>query len=241
MNQITPLTIAARACCLFELEVDRVCSESTLLNGISDAFETIVIDDVKRRSDDKLIRFVGRTSDPVTLLDREDARWAFVRKLAIDPFAELRYKLEAFALATDVEYEVRFLSRMRAQPTRPIVEDDLREMGWEPIKLSALKRDMRIPGRSGASVTLWLGILRWTGPASYITEDDPFYFEDVERASGEIAPYTALPRPLRGLGRLQASGESESENEASWLAPEDGVLPVPDHEDIDIESGAEGA
>lgn len=175
---------------LLELQANARCSAETLRNGMMRlGFSEVLVDAsapafrpqraAKENDDRSILRFVGRLGVPLLLQKTEHLAWTGARKLSIDVLAELRLKVEPFALEPERLYEVRFLSRMRSQPTRELVVESLAEMGWETEKLSALRRDMRIPGRSGASVTLWFGLLRWTGPMSYITEDDPFYFEDV--------------------------------------------------------------
>lgn len=55
----------------------------------------------------------------------------------------------------------------------------LAEMGWRVHRLSAIKNNMRLPGRSGANLVLWFGVGDWMKPDSVVVTDDPFYFEDV--------------------------------------------------------------
>ena len=128
-------------------------------------------------------RFIARVQKPFAIRQRADVnvQWIYARKLATDVLAELKHplKFEAHQLTEGKIYEARFFSRMRAQPTRPMVEKDLDEMGWEVLHLAALRPDTRIPGRDNASVTLWFGILRWEEVDSPISEDDPFFFEQV--------------------------------------------------------------
>ena len=127
-------------------------------------------------------RFVGRLASPIVLRQRPDLVWIYARQFeAIDPFGDLRLRVHYFKLVPDALYEIRWLSRLRAQPTRESICSALRAMRWLPYKVSAMKKDMRIPGRQGASVTLWTGLARWRGPHAYITSADPLYFEDASR------------------------------------------------------------
>ena len=53
-------------------------------------------------------------------------------------------------------------------------------MGFSPMKLNLLKKNMRIPRRGNVSVCLWLRIGRRTAPNSITTTADPFFFESVK-------------------------------------------------------------
>ena len=131
----------------------------------------------------RIHRFVARIARPMKVQQRVDVnvRWAYARKLQTDVLAELKHplKFEAHQLTEGKIYEARFFSRMRTAPTRTMVEKDLDNMGWEVLHLFALRPDTRIPGRDNASVTLWFGILRWEEVDSPVSEDDPFFFEQV--------------------------------------------------------------
>lgn len=125
-------------------------------------------------------RFLGRLSRPIIVHQQPRDRWTYVRRLNTNVWSNPKLKFCDYQLIKNHLYETRFLSRMRSTPTRPMVEDDLDQMGWDVLHLSALRRDMRIPGRDTTSVTLWFAILRWDEADSYVSEDDPFYFEDVK-------------------------------------------------------------
>lgn len=124
-------------------------------------------------------RFVARLEDPIQIQESEAIHWLYLQGISLDPFSDLKLEIFPHQLETQGLYEVRFLSRMRAQPTREALSAELVAMGWEPLKLSALKKNMRLPKRPGASVTMWYGLARWKGPMSYIVDEDPLYFEDV--------------------------------------------------------------
>ena len=124
-------------------------------------------------------RFVATLTRPISLNDVAGMRWLFVKRLAFSAFADLSYKLTPFPLQQGVTYEFRFLARAKSNPTRDAVKHGLAEMGFLPMKLVALKRNMRLPGRQGASLTLWYGIGQWAKADSVIIADDPFAFENV--------------------------------------------------------------
>ena len=125
-------------------------------------------------------RFVGRLEHVFRLAQREDLVWLYAHRFEeLDPFADLRLRVKYFRLLPETTYEIRCLSRLRAQPTRESICEALAAMRWLPYKITAMKKDMRIPGRQGASVTLWAGLAKWVGPKAYITSNDPLYFEDV--------------------------------------------------------------
>lgn len=133
--------------------------------------------------------FLGRLDRPISLRNTESVTWGLAHRFKTwDPYENIRrYTIKYFRLITGVTYEIRFLVRaLPGKSSRESVESELREMGglgnqrgWNPHRLTAVKKNMRMPGRSAADVTLWLGLATWLGPKSYITGDDPFYFEDV--------------------------------------------------------------
>jgi hypothetical protein len=135
-----------------------------------------------------LVRFFAKLDRPIVALDGPEVAWLSVRKATLDVYAEIRENepLLAHELRPNARYEVRFVSRMRgALRTRAAVAEALRTLakdagGFKVDKLSALKRDMRLPGRPGASDTLWYAVLEWTGPETVLTIEDPIYFQDVK-------------------------------------------------------------
>lgn len=125
------------------------------------------------------VRFVAILRRAISLNDAPGMRWLFVKRLAFSAFSELSYRLVPHPLTEGRTYEFRFLSRAKSTPTRETVRAALAEMGFLPMKLVALKRNMRLPGRPGASLTLWYGIGQWNRADSVIIADDPFAFENV--------------------------------------------------------------
>ena len=174
---------------LVELETIRalpreIMAEGFRRHGFAEVRADLSIRPHEKRSLVHEHRFLGRLARPIRVRNQDDARWTYARKLKMDALAtDLRFKLTPFSLVPGKLYECRFLSRMRTQPTRAMVENDLSEMGWDSLHLSALRSDTKIPGRTNASVTLWFGIMIWDGPESMVSEDDPFYFEDVVEVS----------------------------------------------------------
>lgn len=171
---------------LIELETVRILPREVLTEGMRRiGFGEVLIDQSEPPQGRSALvrhhRLVGRLDRAVTIANRDDTRWTYARHLKTPNVTTppTRLKIEAFDLHPGRVYEARFISRMRSQPTRDMVDHDLREMGWEVLKLAALRRDVRDPKRPNVSKTVWFGILFWDSPESLITEDEPFVFEDV--------------------------------------------------------------
>lgn len=139
-----------------------------------------------------LVRFFGRLTQPLVATDGPEISWLFAERAGFDVYAEIRgdEALVPHELVAGKEYEFRLVSRMRAQQKRSAVVHALTElMGFDRLKLCALKRDMRLPGRPGASDMLWYGRARFApknmppGAASYLTIEDPFFFQDVQETA----------------------------------------------------------
>ena len=185
---------AARLICapgshLIEVEVRRPCSPEVLALGLERMGWANVILDPQRasprsgaKSEAGVFRFIGRLKRPLLLQQRDDLVWLHTYRFEkLDPLSEdLKYGVRYFRLERGTNYEIRFFSRLRAQPTRESICAALDSMRWwRSYKISAVKKDTRIPGRPGASVTMWAGVARWAGPRNYITSEDPVYFEDI--------------------------------------------------------------
>ena len=125
-------------------------------------------------------RFVATLTRALAPSNLPDMSWVFIRRLSIDPFADLSFKLTPFKLKRNGLYEFRFFSRMKANPTKESVKETLATMGFSPMKLNLLKKNMRIPFRSKVSVCMWLGIGRWSAPNSVVTTEDPFFIESLK-------------------------------------------------------------
>ncbi len=140
---------------------------------------------VSGEGDDDPLRFrvLARLDRPIALDDRPGMRWLFVKALSIPFLSDLVFQAHPHALKQGALYEIRFLSRAKSNRTRDSVKQELTNMGWKPIKLSAIKRNMTLPRRP-ASLTLWYGMAVWNHADSVIVNDDPFFFETVK----EIRP-----------------------------------------------------
>ncbi len=126
---------------------------------------------------------LAKLDRPIALDDRPGMRWLFVKALAIPFLSDLVFQGHPHTLRHGSLYELRFLSRSKSNPTRDSIKQSLVEMGFQPVKLSAIKRNMKLPNRP-ASLTLWYGMAVWKHADSVIITDDPFFFETVK----EIRP-----------------------------------------------------
>ena len=128
------------------------------------------------------LTFLGRLRQPIAIRNTKSVTWAITHRFTTwEPYEDVsRYTVKYFRLLTGTTYELRFLSRaLPGKASRENVTDDLRAMGWAPERLTSVKKNTRIPKRSAADMTLWLGIARWTKAKSYTTGEEPFYFENV--------------------------------------------------------------
>lgn len=125
------------------------------------------------------IRFIGELQAPIQTQDTSEIRWVSAVPLGIDPFEKLSLMVRPYQMKMGRTYELRFLSRSKSAPRRQDVEKLMKSMGWSVHRLSAIKSNMRLPGRTGANTVLWYGIADWQKPDSVVVADDPFYFEDM--------------------------------------------------------------
>ena len=136
----------------------------------------------------KHYRFVAKVETPIAIQDTSFLRWVFVHLAPLDLHAEpqKRIPIKPFRLLSGKVYAMRFLSRMKAQKTREEVSELLAYMGFSPIKVTGLRRNMRVEGRPNISMTRWYAIGEWQKADSYVLEEDPFIFEDVIPIEMEI-------------------------------------------------------
>lgn len=135
------------------------------------------------RSTDPVWRFVGRVEHrTLALRDTPLLRWIETRPLTIDPFADLPIYLHVypFDLIKGETSEIRMLSWLPTHQTREEVIVGLNTMGFSVQNLSALRKNMHLPDRPGASVTLWVLIgARWEKAKTIVTIGEPFLFESM--------------------------------------------------------------
>lgn len=130
------------------------------------------------------VRFVGRAKAPMRLSNLAYLRWLHVRPLAIDAFADIRAEVGAIPVVPGKTYELRFVSRLRGQPTRTAVAEALKDLAKLDLERAvAMKANHRFPGRVGLT-TIWLAVAKYVGPEGFLTNEEPLWFEDVK----EVAP-----------------------------------------------------
>lgn len=173
-----------------ELVFERPISADNLISGMAMAgFSEIIVDLPTKKStsellpENEVVRVIAKLDIDIAVTNINGIRWKTCHKLAFDPFTKVPDNLVPHTLRTDELYELRFLARIVKQATKENVFEALKTMGWQPVQLSLLKHNMRLPNRPGASVTLWMAMAKWTGPMSYISEEDPFFFGEVVQIS----------------------------------------------------------
>ncbi len=108
--------------------------------------------------------------------------WVMVKRLHLHYDDDIRIHVEPHRLEPGRFYEFRFLSRDKSAPTRQDVRRRLGEMGFAPMKLSLLKRHIRLPNRP-SSLSMWYGMGQWVRPSTLVTVEDPFFFEQVQESA----------------------------------------------------------
>jgi hypothetical protein len=128
------------------------------------------------------IRFIGRLASTIRLVNSPGMRWLMVKRLSVEYDGDIRIHVEPHRLDPGHFYEFRILSRDKSAPDRDTVKHRLGEMGWAPMKLSLIKRNIRLPNRP-SSLSMWYGMGQWLAPSTVVTVEDPFYFEQVHEAT----------------------------------------------------------
>jgi len=129
-------------------------------------------------------RILARLNRPLVLQDPPFATWLLARRLSIDPFADMHFKVIAFPLGTGRTYESVLVARDKQTPHKEDVKRMLGAMGFQPMKIALVRRNVRAPGRPSTSLSVWFALARWLGPDSYSVAEDPFYFEQMQ----EVVP-----------------------------------------------------
>lgn len=136
-------------------------------------------------------RFVAKITTPIQIRDTPLVRWIYLHMSPLDLHSEPadRIPIAPFRLEEGKTYAMRFLSRMKAQKTRSAVCELLACMGFAPLKITGLRRNMRVPGRPNISMTRWYGLGQWKKVLACVTEEDPFIFEDVVEVNRKVNEY----------------------------------------------------
>lgn len=224
-----------------EVELARPVSETTFTSATDKmGFEEVLIGEIRKNAtpeDSTTVTFIGRLGEHLGLIDTPNVRWNLAHRIqspwaksSFDSFANLSLKVGFQSLETHQLYEIRFVARMKSEPTLKEVDAELEKMGWyKGSKLCLLKKDTRLPGRPNAACAIWYGLARWRRNHSYITEQDPFYFEDAILLENhpssprrmirerEEAPPTEAPPPV--LLEPTESSPSEPSAETESVRP----------------------
>jgi hypothetical protein len=134
-------------------------------------------------SDPCRLRFVGHLDTRIRLVDPPGMQLVFVKPIHLGYDEAIRFHVEPHRLNPGAFYEFRVLVRDKTAPTRSEVKRRLGAMGFAPMKLHLLKRNIHLPNRP-SSLSMWYGMGQWLHPSTVVTVEDPFYFEQVK----EIAP-----------------------------------------------------
>lgn len=199
---VIPETILFSGNHLIELEFARPVSEDVVRHALgSMGFSDVLLDQSlpndpvqwgrpgteieKFRADPIWYRFIGNLIQPLRILNTDLVRWIYQHQLHSDfnPFEDKEHPFFPFNLDNGKIYDLQFLARMRAQPTRNAICETLAIMGFKPIKVMAIKRNMRLAGRPNTSITRWYAIGEWSAPDSFVSTEDPLYFENVKEIS----------------------------------------------------------
>jgi hypothetical protein len=157
------------------------------------------------------ISFIGRLEKAIGLIDTPKVSWKFVHKILspwakgkFDSFTNITQKVGFQQLATSRSYEIRFVARMKSEPTPQEVATQLKEMGWKDIRICLLKKDIRLQDRPRAQCSLWYGVATWRKNFSYITDQDPFFFEDAILLGPPLREEDAPTSPISTKGIVEA-------------------------------------
>jgi len=134
-------------------------------------------------SDPTRLRFIGHLDTRIRLVDPPGMQWVFVKPIHLGYDDDIRLRVEPHRLNPGAFYEFRVLVRDKTAPNRSEVKRRLGAMGFAPMKLHLLKRNIHLPNRP-SSLSMWYGMGQWLHPSTVVTVEDPFYFEQVK----EIAP-----------------------------------------------------
>lgn len=129
-------------------------------------------------------KLTARLARPIAARNLPGLWWKSIHRLAIDPTEAVVYTIVPFQLTSGVTYDLRFMSRDKSGTTRASVLALMKTMGFSPCDALLVRRNVRIPGRPGTTLSEWLGVATWTGPNSYTTIEDPLLFVGVVPVEG---------------------------------------------------------
>jgi hypothetical protein len=132
------------------------------------------------------IRFLGHLSHRIQLLSPPGMWWTFVKKIEGIDYNNDQIQqgiIPERSLHPGSFYEFKVYVREKGAPNRTAVQNKLREMGFSPMKLALLKKNIRLPNKP-SSLAAWYGFGQWLYPHTLVTVIDPFFFEQVK----EITP-----------------------------------------------------
>ena len=127
----------------------------------------------------RVVRFIATLKQSIKLQSYPGLAWKSVVPLATDPFGEVTLRPTPYVLETGKPYELLFITRNRTVPSRAAAVEVLRRLGFPKATVMPVKRVMRLPGRDGLSLALWLGVARYEGPRTVTASDDPVFFSRV--------------------------------------------------------------
>jgi len=127
---------------------------------------------------------IVRLDAPIELRPVPWATWQTVQRLNADPFGDLALAFAPRRLDPGKSYEMRLIARDKTSPTSDVIRTQLEAIGFSPVTLHAIRRNMRLPGRPNTSVSLWWATGTYRGPTSYTSPDDALFVETLTPSIG---------------------------------------------------------
>jgi hypothetical protein len=127
-----------------------------------------------------LFRVTAKLSQPIAARNLPGLWWRSIHKLALDPTESVPFHVTPQRLLRGKTFDMRLLSRDKTAAQRGDVVALLQHMGFDPVDALLVRRNLRVPGRPGTSLSEWLAVGTWIRPDSYSTADDPLLFLDAK-------------------------------------------------------------
>lgn len=142
-------------------------------------------------------RFIARLEETAQIQEHPHLRWLYIQGISLDPFADTAFEVPLRRLKRGQLYEVRFVARPPQAKAgesrkrhREVAFDKLSTLtglsingtpnpSFDIMKLSSLKKHVRLKGQAGADVTLWYALARWIGPDGFVTGEEQLYFDSL--------------------------------------------------------------